>query len=163
MKAEKDYLESVLRAAGYKGHIFTSMKELSTSNESYIAAILRDGEVFTISGSKRKYEDQSGARMKRTKLFDRQTRLKVVIGDTTEARCEETLVSFLTRMGKGTAVDRNWVDIEMGDADWVEDKDSILKAKMAVEFPVTFRGGIYQDTDLSTGTIGSIEMGNRKE
>lgn len=158
MKQEKEYIEGVLKAAGFKGRIYTNMKELSTSNEVYIAAVLREGELFTHSGSKRIYEDQHGARMKRKKLFERETRLKVIIGDTNEEKCEETLVKFLEQIGKGTAVNRNWVDIAIGNVDWVEEKDSILKAKIALEIPLTFYGGIYKDIGMMDTQIGAIQI-----
>lgn len=162
MRLERLYLESVLRTAGYKSHIYTSMKELGTTHESYVAAILREGESFTRSGSKITYEDQSGARKKRRRLFERQTRLKVVIGDASEEKCEETFARFLVQLGKGTPVDGNWVDIEVGDADWVEDKDSILKAKIAVEFQVIFHGGIYKDSILAEADIGDVSVGHEE-
>ena len=60
-------------------------------------------------------------------------------------------------ISKGLEVDGNWVDIEIGKADWVEREDSILKSKIAVEFDVTLTGGIYKDTDIITAKVGSIE------
>ena len=57
----------------------------------------------------------------------------------------------------GLDVNGNWTDIEVGDADWVEDGDSILKAKVAVQFDVTFEGGIYQDRKIQPMEIGFIE------
>ena len=50
----------------------------------------------------------------------------------------------------------NWVNIVVGEADWVEEGDSILKAKVAVQFDITFEGGIYQDRDIKPMDIGSV-------
>lgn len=80
----------------------------------------------------------------------------MVIADTTEAKVEGILEEFLRRIRKGIEVDRNWTDIEIGDVDWVEEEDSILKAKVAVQFEVTLRSGIYEDRDLKQVEIGTI-------
>ena len=60
-------------------------------------------------------------------------------------------------ISKGLEVNGNWVDIEIGKADWVEGDDSILKSKIAVEFDVILTGGIYVDTDVITAKVGSVE------
>lgn len=62
----------------------------------------------------------------------------------------------LTNLKKGIDVDGNWVNIVVGEADWVEEGDSILKAKVAVQFDITFEGGIYQDRDIKPMDIGSV-------
>jgi len=38
--------------------------------------------------------------------------------------------------------------------DWVEEGDSILKAKVAVQFDITFEGGIYEDRDIKPMDYG---------
>ena len=53
-------------------------------------------------------------------------------------------------------MDGNWVNIVVGEADWVEEGDSILKAKVAVQFDITFEGGIYEDRDIKPMDIGSV-------
>ena len=49
-----------------------------------------------------------------------------------------------------------------GEVDWVDEKDSILKAKIAVEIPVTFSYGIYKDVPVSH-IDGTPEIGMEKE
>lgn len=61
-----------------------------------------------------------------------------------------------TNLKKGIDVDGNWVNIVVGEADWVEEGDSILKAKVAVQLDITFEGGIYQDRDIKPMDIGSV-------
>ena len=156
MKIERDFLVQTLKEAGIHGKIHESMKSLKNCNESHVGAVLRTGEGFTRSGSKRKFTDQKGQRKQRNKLFVRTTSLHVVIADTSEEKVEEILTKFLKRIAKGLEVDGNWVDIEIGEADWVEGDDSILKSKIAVEFDVTLTGGIYTDTDIIATTVGSI-------
>ena len=77
-----------------------------------------------------------------------------------EDKVEDILTKFLKQIAKGLEVDGNWVGIELGDADWVEGDDSILKSKIAVEFDVTLTGGVYTDIDLKGVNIGSIGSGN---
>ena len=93
----------------------------------------------------------------RNKLFERTSELHIVIADTDEAKVEEILTKFLKSISKGLEVNGNWVDIEIGKADWVEGDDSILKSKIAVEFDVILTGGIYVDTDVITAKVGSVE------
>lgn len=157
MKAERDFLVQKLKEAGIHGKIHESMKSLKNCNEVHVGAVLRTGEGFTRSGSKKRFTDQQGHRKQRNKLFERTTELHIVIADTDEAKVEEILTGFLKSISKGLEVDGNWVDIEIGKADWVEGDDSILKSKIAVEFDVTLTGGIYTDTDVITGRVGSIE------
>ena len=79
--------------------------------------------------------------------------MHVVIADTTDEKVEAILEKFLCNIKKGIAVDGNWVDIEIGELDWVDEKDSILKAKVAVQFDVTITGGIYADYVLKKVAI----------
>ena len=159
MKAERDFLVQKLKDAGIHGKIHESMKSLRNCNEVHVGAVLRAGEKFTRSGSKKIYTDQSGQRIQRKKLFERASMLHVVIGDANEAKVEAVLSAFLETISKGFAVDGNWVDIEVGEADWVDEDDSILKSKIAVEFDVTLRGGIYADVGMSPAKIGAVEAG----
>lgn len=157
MKAERDFLVQKLKEAGIHGKIHGSMKSLKNCNEVHVGAVLRTGEDFTRSGSKKKYTSQQGQRKQRNKLFERTSQLHVVIADTDEAKVEEILTNFLKSIPKGIEANGNWVDMEIGKADWVEGDDSILKSKIAVEFDVVLTGGIYVDTDVITAKIGSIE------
>lgn len=157
MVIEKNYLIKTLKESGIKSQVYTNMKKLKQGNEPHVGAVLRNGETFTRSGSKKMYTDQEGRRKRRVKLWNRSTSLHVVIADTSEEKVEEILENFLVNLKKGLDVNGNWTDIEVGDADWVEDGDSILKAKVAVQFDVTFEGGIYQDRKIQPMEIGSIE------
>ncbi len=157
MVIEKNYLIKTLKESGIKSQVYTNMKKLKQGNEPHVGAVLRNGETFTRSGSKKVYTDQEGRRKRRVKLWNRSTSLHVVIADTSEEKVEEILENFLVNLKKGLDVNGNWTDIEVGDADWVEDGDSILKAKVAVQFDVTFEGGIYQDRKIQPMEIGFIE------
>ncbi len=159
MVAETEYLIKILKESGIRSNVYTSFKKLKQGNELQVAAVLRNGEAFGRSGSKKTYTDQEGQRKCRAKLWDRTTSVNVVIADTTESKVEGILEEFLRRIKKGIEVDRNWTDIEIGDVDWVDEEDSILKAKVAVQFEVTLRSGIYEDRDLKQVEIGTIREG----
>ena len=156
MKEEREFLIRALQKAGVKGRMHESMKSLENCNELHLGAVLRVRESFTRSGSKKRYTDKEGLRKQRNKLFERITVLHVVIADTSEDKVEELLKGFLTGISKGFPVDGNWVDIVLSEADWVEKEDSILKAKIAVEFDVTLTGGVYVDKDVIQTGLGEI-------
>lgn len=159
MVAEKAYLIETLKASGIKSQIYTNLKKLKQSNEPHVGAILRNGETFTRSGSKKVYEDQEGQRKRRAKLWSRETKFLTIIADTSEDKVAEILDQFLRNLKKGIAINGNWVDIVVGEVDWVEEDDSILKAKVAVQFDITFEGGIYEDRDMKPMGIGSVRVG----
>ena len=61
---------------------------------------------------------------------------------------ENTINSYLnyyTSIASG-----NYVDIDPKQADWIDDEDSILKAKCAVQLKIVCTGGIYADTEFAT-------------
>ena len=157
MVAEKNYLVSTLKEAGVRSQVYTSKKKLKQANELHTGAVLYNGDRLSRSGSKRKYTDQEGRQKLRVKLWDRETSFHVVIADTTAEKTEEILDSFLRRLKKGIPIDGNWVGIDAGEVDWVDEADSILKAKVAVQFDVTFTGGIYEDRDIRPVTVSSVE------
>ena len=157
MVHEKDFLIQKLEEAGVKkNQIYTSIKTLKQANATHLGAVLCNGETYSRSGSKRKFKDQEGIRKRRVKLLDRETVFRIIIADPDEHRCEQILTTFLTIVGQGLAVDGNWINLEIGKSDWVEEGDSILKAKIAVELEVTFEGGIYVDRELIGKTIDGI-------
>ena len=156
MVKERNYIVETLKSSGIKSQVYTNMKKLKQGNEVHVGAVLRNGETFTRSGSKRKFVDQEGRQKRRVKLWDRNTSLHVVIADTSEEKVEEILEEFLRNLKKGIDVDGNWVNIVVGEADWVEEGDSILKDKMAVHFEITFEGGIYEDRNIKPMDIGSV-------
>ena len=148
MVNEKNYLIDTLKKSGIRSQVYTSMKKLKQANEVLVGAVLRNGETFMRSGSKRRFTDQEGRQKRRYRRWDRCTSLRVVIADTSEEKVEEILENFLRNLKKGIGVEGSWVNIVVGEADWVEEGDSILKAKVAVQIDITFEGGIYEDRDF---------------
>lgn len=155
----RTYLIDKLKAAGIKSTPFTSMKKLKTSSESHIGAVLSDGETFSRSGSKTMYRDSAGVQHKRRQVYQRKITYSVIIGEYDQDKCEEIFIRFLSSLDTGIYVDGNYISIEVEDADWVEEDDSILRAKVAVQLKVHFSGGIYRDTDFAKVTNAQVTIG----
>lgn len=156
MLAEKEYLKEKLKEAGIRSAIHTSMKSLERCSESHLGAVLVEKESFIRQKGRKRYRDGEKA-MQRKTLFIRETLFTVVIGDATESKCEEVLSGFLERVGEGFADNGNWVDIEIGEADWVPEGDSILRSKMACQLAITCRNRICVDSPMVKAGLGSIE------
>ncbi len=163
MYAEKQYLIDLLRRSGLKARIHESMKSLSASGEIQTGGVIRYGDDLERSGSKRIFEDQDGARHKRFKVWNRKTKLKVIIGDASEEKCEAIFQEFLKNLDSGIWINGNWTAITVESVDWVDEKDSILKSRMAVEFLVIFDGGIYRDSDFAVADKVSLDVGGGHE
>lgn len=158
MVKERNYIVETLKSSGIKSQVYTNMKKLKQGNEVHVGAVLQNSETFTRSGSKRKFIDQEGQRKRRVKLWDRSISFHVVIADTSEEKVEGILEEFLRNLKKGIDVDGNWANIVVGETDWVEEGDSILKAKVAVQFDITFEGGIYEDRDIKPMDVDSVQV-----
>ena len=158
MKVEREFLMGKLKEAGIRGRVYESLKD---SNSVQVGAVLRVGESFVRSGSKKRFTDDEGRRRQRNRLFKRTTVLHVVIADSDEDKVDQVLTKFLSIISKGFPVNENWVDIEIGDADWLEKNDTILKSCIAVEFDVTLHGGIYsEDTEIKAPAVGVVTAGS---
>ena len=162
----KKYLLEKLKAAGLKSKPYTTQKGLEKSQESHIGAVLFESEALLRNGSKTRYRDQEGAQKKRRKVFDRALTFTVIIGDYTDEAVETMYEKFMSSLDRGIFVDGNFVPIEPEGAEWVDKDDSILKAQVAVQVKINFRGGIYRDTDfakVSELVVEDIKKNNRKE
>lgn len=97
----------------------------------------------------------------RRKYFNMTTHYNVVIADQNEAMLETIVEAFLVNLGKGyDDGDGNWVGVEAGDVDWVDEEDSVLKSKLAVEIPVTFTYGIYRDSKAERLPDLKVDLGD---
>lgn len=151
----KDYLEGKLNDIGLKGKIYKSLKELKQFSGVELGAILPGEESFKRNGT-RSYVEQEGIRYIRKKVYDRSTNIVVVISGKDDSSTDELMASFIAALDKGLEDNKgNWVEIECTKGDWVDEADSILRNKIAVQLLVTFEGGIY--VDKATVPIKSIE------
>lgn len=162
----KAYLLAKLKEAGVKSRPYTAMKRLEKSQESHVSAVIFDKEALSRNGSKKIYRDEQGARKKRRKVFDRNLAFAVIIGDYSDDAVEAIFERFLASLDRGIWVNGDFVPIEAEDAEWADEEDSILKARVAVRVMVTFQGGLYKDTGFGPLTrveIEAIEKNNGKE
>ena len=162
----KAYLIAKLKEAGVRTKPYTAMKRLEKSQESHVSAVIFDKETISRNGSKKCYRDQQGAKKKRRKVFDRDLSFAVIIGDYSDDAVETIFEQFLESLDRGIWVNENFVPIEAEDAEWADEEDSILKARVAVRVMVTFQGGLYRDTDFAPLTnveIEAVEKINGKE
>lgn len=142
---KKEYLTEAIRAAGVKGNIYTKLKDMMYDNGIHFAGLLRSTDTAERAKSRKKYEEE-GSTMVRRKYYNVATVYNIVLVDVDEEHLEVLLENLLVSLGPGfDDGDGNWVSIEAGEADWVDEHDSLLKAKLAVELPVTCRYGIYRD------------------
>ena len=141
------YLIDALKASGIHMEPITSFKKLQLYRNSHVGAVLFDEETLERDGSKRVYRTEKGEPKTRTCLFSRKMTFDVVIGEFTADQLGEIYQTFLEKIGRGLYVNGNFVSADPSLADWVEDEDSILAAKVAVKLKVVFTGGVYVDTD----------------
>ncbi len=162
----REYLIGKLKEAGIRSNPYTSMKKLRASQEAHIGAVLFEGEAFDRSGAKTIYSDQTGVQHKRRKVFSRETTFSVIIGDPDPKKTEVFFEAFLSALDKGIYINGNYTPIEVEEAEWVDEDDSILKAKVAVNVKIKFIGGVYKDTDfakLSDVEVESVIKGKETQ
>ncbi len=53
MVKERNYLIETLKSSGIKSQVYTNMKKLKAGNEVHVGAVLRNGETFARSCSKK--------------------------------------------------------------------------------------------------------------
>lgn len=156
----RDALKECLKHCGATGNIHTSTKKLKASGESRVFAVLFEDDALSKNKSKRVYMDSAG-KHKRRRKFDRSLTFSVVIGEYNIEKVQELYDRFLEEIPDGIYVDDNYVYIEPTVADWMDDEDTIIRAKCAVQVKVVCKGGVYKDTDFAqiSGVEGTV---NRK-
>jgi hypothetical protein len=152
-----DYLTTKLKEAGIKGKIRTTEKEMKLCQDSHVGAVLFEKEEFERSGSKKVYSEGDDKK-KRTKIFDRRSYFSVTIGEYSIGKCEAIFLKFMESLDRGFLDEKgNYIYLEIEGAEWVDEKDSILRSKMAVQMLIRFDGGIYKDSIYGKLQDASIE------
>lgn len=156
-----EYLKNALKKAGMRGNIHESLKSMTHDNGFHYAGILRSTDSPERAKSKKTFRDQQDVPMLRKKYFDVTCVYNVVICDRDEESLEDILENFMVNLGKGfDDGNGNWVGTDIGTADWVDEEDSVLKARLAVEIPITLHYGIYEDVRTAKMPSGAeIQMG----
>ena len=151
--AIKECLELVTGRKAY-----TSRKKLRLSNESRVIAVLFEEDDLEKDGSKRIYTDASGKHKRRQK-YKRKLSFNAVIGEYTIEEVEKIYDKFLENLPTGIYVDGNYVSIDPEGADWLDDEDSIIKARCAVQVKIVCDGGVYADTDYKAVSDVNVTAG----
>ncbi len=157
----RDALKECLKHCGATGNIHTSTKKLKASGESRVFAVLFEDDALSKNKSKRVYMDSAG-KHKRRRKFDRSLTFSVVIGEYNIEKVQELYDRFLEEIPDGIYVDDNYVYIEPTVADWMDDEDTIIRAKCAVQVKVVCRGGVYKDTDYAKANDIAIAVSKKE-
>lgn len=161
VKECKEYLINKLKESGIKNKPFTTMKELKQFQDSHVGAVLFEKDEFEKEMRKAIFTDENGIKHKKRKTLKRTTLFSVIIGEYTQDKCEEIFDNFMKSLDQGINIDNAYVEINPQKADWVDEKDSVLKAKVAVQVVIEFEGGIYKDSGYKR--INNIDFEISKE
>lgn len=144
----REYLIAKLKGAGIRTAVFTSMKKLKLTQESHLGAVLFSEETFTRDGSKRIIENNE-LKLKQRKVFERTLIFEVIIGEYLQENAEKLMEKFILELEEGIKVEGNFVAVEPESAEWVDEDDSILNAKVAVQLRIKFEAGLYVNTGFA--------------
>lgn len=154
----KSYLEQKLKDAGLTGKVYFSLKELKQYSGVEIGAVIPGQEELTRETAKG-YVTVDGKKYLRKKVYKRVTNIIVVISSKDDVATDEIMCNFLASLDLGIDDGKgNWTEIECKKGDWVDEVDSVLRNKIAVQLLVKFTGGIY--TDKPIAPVMDIEVGN---
>lgn len=155
-----NYLQSKLNTAmgndflGDAPQIFTSLKELQDCVDVRCAAVLIRSDTLTYSGRPRKNLSTGKDDLC---LYDRALTVDVVIGEEDKSKLDSIFETFLSTLGRGFHHNGHYISISLGEAEWVDKKDSILNANIAVELQIKFTGGIYRASNYKQ--LSDIQIG----
>lgn len=155
----RNLLIETLKAAGIRNKPYTSQKVLSLAQESHVGAVLFEKESLQKDPQSRVYTTEEGGKRKRKRVFTRIVSFTVVIGEYTSEAAEAIYEIFLKKLPAGIYVEGNYVSIEPDEAEWMAEKDHILKSKVAVQLLVLCTGGVYMDTDYLQTDKVDIKIG----
>lgn len=159
------YLEQKLReamgtnSAGYPSGIFITKKERNEWADSHMgAAIIYSGKVEYCGRPERNLDTKQND----LKVFDCQVSVLVTIGEESPLKLNPIFETFLASLDRGFKHQGHYISIEFPeDAEWLDKKDSIISAEIAVELPVVFRGGIYKPIEYTTIKDFAIERADQ--
>lgn len=144
------YLEELLVKSGIKSRVCKSIDELKRYDSQHTGGIVLEKDKFETE-RKNKVFIQEKQQKKRIKKFSRDTAFLIIIGEYKPIACDKLFATFLSLIDRGIYDDAgNYVGIEIGEAEWLRDKDSLLRSSVVVQVSITFKGGLYKDYDYKT-------------
>lgn len=142
------YLSDKLLKAGIRTTVATTMKELESFGGTHVGAVIIDKDNFEEfkKSTVFKADEKQYTRVQKLK---RETMVNVIIGEYSNSECDKIFTNFLNLLDKGFVDDAgNFVYLELLEADWISDKDSILQSNIAVQLPIKCTSSIYKDIEF---------------
>ncbi len=139
------YLSDKLIDAGITTTVLTTMKELESYSGTHVGAVIIDKDNLEKYKKTTRFslDDKT---FNRVQKFKRETTVNVIIGEYDAESCDAIFTKFLTILDSGFYDDnKNYVYLEILEADWISDKDSILLSNMAVQVPIKCTSDVYND------------------
>lgn len=144
----REYLLSLLQQLELRGRIYTSMKELESSNAIEYGAVIFNSEELQRSTERRRFQFEQKS-VRRFKIFDRKINFIISFGSASETHTEEMYETFLRLLAQGiTDKENNYIPIEVEKIEWLDEKDSILRSKLLVQMQLSFHAGLYKDKEI---------------
>ncbi len=127
---------------GAPPQVYTALQTLKTCVNPHVGAVMVREDTLTRSGRPLR---NLATGQDDLQLFDRSVTFDVVIGEESTERLAAIFDAFLVSLDRGLTHQGHYIAIELPEpADWVDKKDSVINAEIAVELPVVFRGGVYK-------------------
>lgn len=127
---------------GAPPQVHTALQTLKTCVNPHVGAVMVREDTLTRSGRPLR---NLATGQDDLQLFDRSVTFDVVIGEESTERLAAIFDAFLGSLDRGFTHQGHYIAIELPEpADWVDKKDSVINAEIAVELPVVFRGGVYK-------------------
>ncbi len=127
-------------ALGQDPQVFDVLKELEKCMAPSSGVLIRS-DTLEYSGQPVRNLDTG---INDLKVFDRTVVIDIVLGAPTKAELDASFETFLLSLERGIRYKGHYIGISLGEGEWVDRKDSVIKAEIAVELPVTFTGGVYK-------------------
>lgn len=151
------YLSDKLEEAGIVTTVVTTMKDLESFGGTHVGAVIVDKDSFEDFKKSTIFEADE-KKYNRIQRFKRETTVNVIIGEYDSLACDEIFIKFLNIIDKGFLDDKgNYVYLELLEAEWISDNDSILQSNIAVQIPIKCTSGIYKDVEFAN-VIPNIEV-----
>lgn len=139
--------ERIRRVMGENAPFFTRLADLKTCMESHVSMLAVESDTLTHSGASSR-NLLTGA--EDLTVFNRTAVISVTLGEYKLETLEPLFERFMVSLDQGFLYEGHYIALEPGEAEWVDGKDSLIKAQIAVQLPFTCRGGIYRPKTFAT-------------
>lgn len=127
---------------GAPPQIYTTLQTLKTCVNPHVGAVMLqdDLNVWNLRPQRNLATGQDDLM-----VFDRTLTIMVVIGEESVEKLAPVFDAFLASLDRGITHGGHYIAIELPEpAEWIDKKDSVINAEIAVELPVICKGGVYR-------------------